>query len=119
MGLDTSHNCWHGPYSSFMTFRKQVAAQIGLNLSDYIGYGEGGTLDEEKIDHPLMPLLAHSDCDGELSVDESKSIVIGLNGVLENFDETIPHSHNLKKQIIQFRDGCLEASEKNEIVDFH
>ena len=30
MGLDTSHNAWHGSYSSFMIWRKRIANVAGL-----------------------------------------------------------------------------------------
>lgn len=30
MGLDTSHNAWHGSYSSFMRWRKRIANVAGL-----------------------------------------------------------------------------------------
>jgi hypothetical protein len=30
MGLDTSHNCWHGAYSAFMRWRQEVARAAGL-----------------------------------------------------------------------------------------
>lgn len=30
MGLDTSHNAWHGSYSSFMRWRKRIADVAGL-----------------------------------------------------------------------------------------
>lgn len=30
MGLDTSHDCWHGPYSMFMTWRRYLAKVAGL-----------------------------------------------------------------------------------------
>jgi hypothetical protein len=30
MGLDTSHNAWHGAYSAFMTWRKKIAEVAGL-----------------------------------------------------------------------------------------
>jgi hypothetical protein len=119
MGLDTSHNCWHGPYSSFNRFRFSLGKQIGINLNEYIGYGNSGTKDLSSIDHDLMPLFNHSDCDGILTVEESKRIVNGLNNVLENFNEKIEADFDFKKDIIQFRDGCLEAISKNEIIDFH
>lgn len=32
MGLDTSHDCWHGPYSMFMRWREWLAAQVGIPL---------------------------------------------------------------------------------------
>lgn len=30
MGLDVSHNCWHGAYSAFMRWRKKLAEVAGL-----------------------------------------------------------------------------------------
>jgi len=30
MGLDTSHGCWHGAYSSFMRWRCEIAKAAGL-----------------------------------------------------------------------------------------
>lgn len=119
MGLDTSHNCWHGSYSSFNQFRYSLGRQIGVNLDEYIGYGEGGTKYLTDIKHELYPFFMHSDCEGELTVEESKQIVIGLNKVLENFNENLELSYNFKNKIIQFRDGCLDAISKNEIIDFH
>lgn len=119
MGLDTSHNCWHGPYSSFNRFRYSLGKQIGIDLDEYIGYGDKGTKDLASIEHDLMPLFNHSDCDGELSVEESKRIVNGLNNVLENFNEQIKADYNFKEKIVQFRDGCLDAISKNEVIDFH
>jgi len=32
MGLDTSHDCWSGPYSQFMRWREWIAAQVGIPL---------------------------------------------------------------------------------------
>lgn len=119
MGLDTSHNCWHGPYSSFNRFRYSLGKQIGIDLDEYIGYSSRGTKDLASIEHDLMPLFNHSDCDGELTVSESKRIVIGLNSVLENFNDEIEADYDFKEKIIQFRDGCLDAISKNEIIDFH
>lgn len=119
MGLDTSHNCWHGPYSSFNRFRYSLGHQIGIDLDDYAGYGKTGVKDLTKIEHELMPLFNHSDCDGILTVEESKQIVIGLNKVLENFNDKIEADYNFKENIIEFRDGCLDAIERNEEIDFH
>jgi hypothetical protein len=30
MGLDTTHNAWHGAYSAFMRWRKEIAKAAGL-----------------------------------------------------------------------------------------
>lgn len=119
MGLDTTHNCWHGAYSSFNRFRYSLGKQIGINLDDYIGYGDNGTLDLNNLQHDLMPLFNHSDCDGALSVEESKKIANGLNQVLGNFNDKLDMDYDFKEKVTQFRDGCLDAISKNEIVKFH
>ncbi len=118
MGLDTTHNCWHGPYSSFNNFRYALAKRIGINLNDYIGYKDAGTKDLASIEHDLMPLFNHSDCDGELNNDQRR-IIIGLNDVLDRWDlpDTM-ESKDFKADIIQFRDGCLDAFAANEIIYF-
>jgi hypothetical protein len=119
MGLDTSHNCWHGPYSSFNRFRYSLGYQIGINLDDYLGYGGKGTKDLKEINHDLMCLFNHSDCEGRLTIKECKSIVRGLNSVLDNFNENLDFDFNFKSKIIQFRDGCLDAISKRQMVKFH
>ncbi len=119
MGLDTSHNCWHGSYSSFNRFRFSLAKQIGLDLSDYIGYGDKGTKYLESIEHDIMPLLNHSDCDGKLTVKEARRIAKGLQNIIDNFNDKIEADYNFKELIMQFRDGCLLAVSKRQIIDFH
>jgi hypothetical protein len=118
MGLDTSHNCWHGPYSSFNRFRYSLGHQVGIDLDEYAGYNEKGTKDLSEINHELMPLFNHSDCDGRLTVKECKSIVKGLNEILENFKD-IDTDVYFKANIIQFRNGCLDAISKKQMVKFH
>lgn len=118
MGLDTTHNCWHGPYSSFSKFRQLLAEEIGINLNDYLGYGRGGTKDLSTIKHDIEPLLNHSDCDGILTVEQCKQIVRGLNNILENLSEKNQSFQGFKEDITQFRDGCELAIEEDEPVEF-
>jgi hypothetical protein len=35
MGLDTSHDCWHGSYISFGAWRDAVAVAAGLKSQQY------------------------------------------------------------------------------------
>ena len=119
MGLDTTHNCWHGPYSSFNRFRESLAEQIGISLDDYIGYDNpNATKELRSIKHNIRPLLNHSDCDGILPLRQCKLIVDGLNDILENFNDKIEADYNFKENIIQFRDGCLLAIKNKEVVRF-
>lgn len=114
MGLDTTHECWHGPYGSFKLFRYDLGRQIGINLDDYIGYGERGTKDLESIEHDLMPLFNHSDCDGELQPSECVKIANGLYDVLNNLNYELKiETWNFEDKIKQFMDGCKNAAELN------
>ena len=82
---------------------------MNINLDDYEGYNKGGKKDLRTIDNELMPLFNHSDCGGRLTVKECKSIVKGLNKILENFNKEIESDYNFKDNVLKFRDGCLEA----------
>jgi hypothetical protein len=126
MGLDTSHNAWHGPYSSFNRFRHWLASKAGINLSEYYGYGsKTATKDLDSINHKIMPLLNHSDCDGELTPVECKQIAEGIDEILNGLSkeeiedpENEYHFSHLNKAK-QFRDGCILAHSLNENIDFH
>lgn len=118
MGLDTTHGCWHGSYSSFNTFRRKLANEIGINLNEYEGYGDFGTKDLNSIDHEIAPLLNHSDCDGVLTPLECKSIASGLKKILHGIQLTNENKYFFD-QIVKFRKGCLSSYSENENVEFH
>jgi hypothetical protein len=126
MGLDTSHDAWHGPYSSFNQFRKWLAGKIGINLEEYIGYGDDNSKKElASIKHKLMPLFNHSDCEGHLTPTQCKKISDGIDEVLSNISkEEAEHpennwSHSNYNKAKRFRDGCLLAYSKKEKIEFH
>lgn len=48
MGLDTTHDCWHGPYSMFMRWREWVAAQVGIPLRLMEGFVDYEPDDEDR-----------------------------------------------------------------------
>lgn len=65
MGLDTTHDCWHGPYSAFGQWREVVCAAAGLGrIRDYIGFGGEKKWPTGDV---ITELLNHSDCDGEIA----------------------------------------------------
>lgn len=120
MGLDTTHNCWHGPYSSFNSFRYDLGRQIGIDLDDYAGYRGEGVKDLESIEHDLMILFNHSDCDGGLSPRECLKIVNGLDNILDNLNTELKiETLKFEDKIKQFRDGCKKAAMLGENVEFY
>lgn len=77
MGLDTTHNAWHGPYSSFNDFRRSIIkAYNDTDLFEYEGYESRCKKDLDKPspstpltnieDRGLFLLSDHSDCEGDI-----------------------------------------------------
>ena len=116
MGLDCSHNCWHGAYSAFMRWRKEIAKVAGLpplelmegfyqplNASGlptlYFGLGTRKENYLDEIDKalpikwdclkpsPLHKLLYHSDCDGEIAAEDCGPIADELEKLLPLFPQ--------------------------------
>jgi len=119
MGLDTTHGAWNGAYSSFMTWRRNICRLAGLgNLDAHEGFGGSIAWDEN---HPLTPLLFHSDCDGELTPIECKRIADALTELLPLMDgENLGgHIGNLRDKTQTFINGCMEAFNNNEQLEFH
>lgn len=102
MGLDTSHGCWSGPYSSFNRWRVAVAKVIGIDLWHMAGFWSP---DYEECKHwdssmewddlpkrPLHLLLNHSDCDGELRWEDCAAIADDLESILDDLEPKGPFS---------------------------
>ena len=122
MGLDTSHNCFHGAYSGFNRFRRWVAKNIGYSLDEFVEFG--GFKDSAELeDHDLFPFLFHSDCEGYISPSDCKKIADGLDAMLKKIPLVDKigdmYCENLRNKAIMFRDGCLEAYKAGESVEFH
>lgn len=113
MGLDTTHNAWHGPYSSFNRWREKLAKKVNIDLRSMIGFGGYNVWDESKN---YYPLLYHSDCDGELTVDECKKTVEFLESIVNEFQPD--PEWGTKEDILQFIKGCKDAISKNESIKF-
>jgi len=61
MGLDTTHDAWHGPYSSFNRWRHWLADQIGIPLE----LMEGFYSDEDRLYPDLFTLLEYKYPNGD------------------------------------------------------
>lgn len=122
MGLDTSHDAWHGSYSSFHKWRKIIANRAGYPpLDSMVGFG--GTQDWATApgDRRLYPLINHSDCDGEISPLHCARIAEGLEALIPSlaYDNASVEDAWVYRATITFRDGCLRAAAANEPLDFH
>lgn len=96
MGLDFNFCDAYWSCSSFNAFRER--------LSKYI----------DKCDDPLVMLINHSDCDGELTPEECAKIAPRLRAVVELWkDQDID-----KGRALELAKGMEEAVRRNEPLEF-
>ena len=149
MGLGTTHDCWHGSYGNFSKWRKRIAELAGLPPLDLMAgfftddeYGPfsmivtGGTNQQKNQltrvtkllpikwecleDRPLLLLLSHSDCDGEIEHADCKPIADDLKTILSLFNEDKnPEDKYWKPRTEKFIAGLLDAHAKQEKIEFH
>lgn len=135
MGLDVSHDCWHGAYSAFTRWRNVVSEAGNYTLVkdgyytvpdlDWTAFTEGNLLGEwdELPEDPLVVLIVHSDCDGELPVailtplaDRLESLLPKLPGEESDLGHIRGGYQAMTKLFIA---GLRLAASLNEPVEFH
>ena len=115
MGLDVSHDCWHGSYGSFNSFRQDIAKNIGVPLElmegfykeDYIeNILKLANVDQNSMEYletylfqflpikweslkydPLHILLHHSDCDGTIEIADQIAIAERLEAIADQLSD--------------------------------
>lgn len=112
MGLDFSHGNAHWSYSGFNNFRRRLAAQIGLDLNDMIGFGGWRTWDD--INDKIKPFLTHSDCDGSLTIKQMKVIIPRLKELTKEWAEDDYDKQNCNDLI----KGMQKAIKENKKLQF-
>lgn len=116
MGLDTTHDCWHGAYSRFMQWRIELAKAAGMPpLRDMRGFsGDRPCLEwEDQVPDVIHVLLNHSDCDGEIA----HSDCLPLARRLCVLAALVPEEW--MQRTIEFAAGLLRAHNLNQNVEFH
>ncbi len=138
MGLDTSHDCWHGPYSAFNRWRDKLAEVAGYtghssanpinpttididwgNVEEKIGRDLFGKWDKIPVrpdgtPDALIILIAHSDCDGELQWEFCDALADRLEELIPALDG----DDYMVNKTVQFVIGLREAHENEENVIF-
>lgn len=147
MGLDVSHDCWHGSYGSFNSFRQDIAKNIGVPLElmegfykeDYIeNILKLANVDQNSMEYletylfqflpikweslkydPLHILLHHSDCDGTIEIADQIAIAERLEAIADQLsDGTGKIKRDMREKAKQFALGLREAFSFNEVVEF-
>jgi len=124
MGLDTTHDCWSGAYSSFNRWRTKLAEVAGFGaLREYEGFTDNGK--PWPKDDPLTILLHHSDCEGSIKWEDCSALADALEGLMPALNRDaasdgyggVFDTHAQKAQ--KFIDGLRKAHELKEDVEFH
>jgi hypothetical protein len=146
MGLDCSHDAWHGAYSAFMRWRNKLAEVAGLPplqlMEGFFVKGEYTdpfrTLAREYPESaenfyaclpikwdalkpdPLYYLLYHSDCDGHIPPGRCKRIAGRLEQLLPLLPDEDDGGHigSWKEKTQTFIDGLRAAAAANEPLEF-
>lgn len=136
MGLDTSHDAWHGPYSTFNRLRQAICKAAG---GSFPPHPEGATLpdgqpmqpnhyyldDEYEAAHPgLSAFLRSSDCDGEFAPEVAAQMADDLEKLLPalaSMDEgqvNMPFRGGYRGATIQYIAGCRAAAAAGEPLTY-
>ena len=147
MGLDVTHDCWHGSYGSFNAFREDIARAIGVPLELMEGFYREDRLDslfmnDMKLPYvaestelyitqwlpidwevlkpdPIYILLHHSDCDGTIEIKDLLPIAERLETIAPLLgDGTGKVKWNMQEKALKFAAGLREAFSLNEVVEF-
>jgi len=135
MGLDTTHDCWHGAYSAFNRWRNKLAEVAGYSFfTPEDSFFEAPMIDwghithdnlmgkwEKTPDDPLIVLIVHSDCDGEIYPIQALSLITRLKELKDKLPDEDAGGHigYWKDKTQQFIEGLEAAVKNNEVVGFH
>lgn len=122
MGLDTTHNCWHGPYSYFNEWRAAVAKAAGIpDLKAYWKTRNGVSVEQVHglwfhmpEGGPLAILFNHSDCEGYILAHHCEPLADALEELLSKLDPA-EIDHELTRRFIG---GLREAAAAGQNVEF-
>jgi hypothetical protein len=123
MGLDISHNTWSGAYSSFSTWRQEVARVAKLpNLNLMEGFG-GNMPWDSLLEHPLYELMNHPDNEGEIEWRHLAKIADELERLLPLLPDEkgvdVNSWFGYRDRTEQFIKGLRLAYKKKENLRFH
>lgn len=112
MGLDIRSQNYHFgcPYSTFNRFREDLAELIGIDLNEMEGFK--GIKPFSAINDDITLLLNHSDCDGDMSIEDALK-------VSKRLKELVPKISNewhqeLANRLIVVLDDNVENQEITE-----
>lgn len=142
MGLDVSHDCFQGAYSSFSRWRNEVAKAAGFATAQVQfrgeSYGKETVLCEwhqftdkrcfgewdKNPDNILYVLFFHSDCEGVIKPAQGLPLADALEELLPKLREMGKGEGHIKSRggyeetTIKFIAGLRDAAKAGEDVEF-
>lgn len=146
MGLDTTHDCWHGAYSAFSRWREMLAtvagyevaivkypdsvpSEMSLAMIDWAQVGPkqlNGDWDQipcrlDGTPDPLLILITHYDCEGHIRVEHLEPLADRLEELLPELEgkDGFGHIGLYTEKTQAFIDGLRRAAAAGERVEFH
>jgi hypothetical protein len=141
MGLDTTHNCWHGAYSAFGRWRQMMAEVAGYAVWDVMVGRPGSAYPKPAVmidwghvteanlmgeweatpADPLLVLIAHADDDGRIYPEQARPLADRLEALLPLLPATpgLGHVGDWRVTTQRFIDGLRAAAAAGEPVEFH
>ena len=109
-GTENEDSDAYWAYSGFHRFRKKLAAEIGiLNLESMEGYGGSGSWDSVPSD--IIPLLNHSDCEGDISPQDCKRVAPMLRKHIQSWDDG-DYDKKMGLALVETMERCAEEDRK-------
>jgi hypothetical protein len=144
MGLDVSHDAFHGAYGRFRRLRSAITEAIGGSYPPHFQYNEDGSVAELRVGTPLykaraldphkfyigagyqtrewrglFAFLSHSDCDGIISPTMCIKVAENLEAILPKIEALKWDGDDYVELTKQFIRGCRAAAAKNEKLRFY
>lgn len=117
MGLDTTHDCWHGPYSMFMRWRRELHRYVGPDQTRTLEQAwEAGDYDDQT--KPINVLMGHSDCDGEIAAEMCDPLADALQALADKMPPRGTYD-SARPALDRFIAGLRKAQAAGEPVKFH
>jgi len=126
MGLDTTHGCWHGPYSQFMRWRihlhrlihigQDMPAEFDDDREWLYAAWDSGEYNDQSV--PINVLMNHSDCDGRILAEDCGPLADALEALLALMPERGIYDE-MRPATERFIAGLRLAAAEGEDVEFH
>lgn len=106
-------------YGGFASFRRDLAQAVGIYLDSMQGFKRDGPRTSwSVINHPLVPFLNHSDCDGELTPEEAAQVWPALVAAADAGFPDLDDGDLMTKRCRELAETLRLAAEHEQTVVF-